>query len=96
MEYTYADGQLVAEDAVELEPGATVEPAPYDPDQFSAYLSLEEVVAAAGLEEYLGGPVDDLVEGGELYVADRLMWGIKDGELRYVEAVALDAGAADA
>ncbi len=35
--------------------------------------------------------LEDLVEGGELYFADRLIWGMKDGELRYVEALALEA-----
>jgi hypothetical protein len=91
VEYAFADQQVLAEDELGLEGDVPAEPVPYDPDQFSAYMSLDEVVAAAGVEDYLGGPVEDLVEGGELYFADRLIWGMKDGELRYIEALALEA-----
>ena len=91
VEFTVSDELVVAGDLVELEPGSIAEPVPYDPDQFSAYMSLDEVVAAADLEEYIGGAVDDIVEGGELFFGDRLVWGVKDGELRYVEALALEA-----
>ena len=91
LEFTFSDGGVVAEDAVELEVGAQAEPVPYDPDRFSAYMSLEEVVSASGLEDFIGGSVDEMVENGELYFGDRLAWGIKDGELRYIEALALEA-----
>lgn len=91
VEFSFAGDEVVAEDPVFLEPGSTAEPVPYDPDQFHAYMSLDEVVAAAGLEDYVGGPVDELVDGGELYFADRLSWGLQDGELRYIEAFALEA-----
>jgi hypothetical protein len=95
VEYTFADDDLVAEDALELEADVVTEPVPYEPDQFRAYMNLEEVVAAAGVEEYLGGPADEIVEGGELYFADRLMWSMKDGELRSIEALALEVEAVD-
>ena len=91
VEFSFAGDEVVAEDPVFLEPGSTAEPVPYDPDQFRAYMNLDEVVAAAGLEDYIGGPVDELVDGGELYFADRLSWGLQDGELRYIEAFALEA-----
>jgi hypothetical protein len=91
VELTIADDQVVGEAPFEVEEGTVVEPAPYDPAAFDAYIGLEEVVAAAGLEEYLGGPANELVENGELYFADRLSWGMKDGELRYLEALALAA-----
>jgi len=96
VEFSFADDQLIAEDPVNLQPGSEAEPVPYDPEHFSAYMSLEEVVAAAAVQEYLGGPVDLMVEDGEMYVADRLMWGLKDDELRYVEAVALEVEEAGA
>jgi hypothetical protein len=93
LEYTFADEHVVAEDTIELQPGAEAGSVPYDPDQFQAYMSLDAFLEAIGLEERLGGPVDELVDRGELYFADHLIWGIKDGELRYVEAVALEAEA---
>jgi hypothetical protein len=94
LEFTFTDEVIVTEDTFELEPGVEAEPVPYDPDQFRAYMSPEEVLEATGLEEFFGGSADELVDGGELYFADRLIWGIKDGELRYIEAVALEAQAA--
>ncbi len=92
VEFTFAGDEVVAAEAIEVVGGADTEPVPYDPDDFHAYMSLDEVVAAAGLEEYIGGPVAELVEGGELFFGDRLSWGLQDGELRYIEALALEAG----
>ncbi len=94
VEFLFEDEDVVSREPVRVAGGADVEPAPYDPDQFRAYMSLDEVVEAAGLEEYMGGPVDEAVEGGELFLGDRLVWGIKDGELRYVEALALETASA--
>ena len=90
-EYSFAGDELVARDPIEVPPDAFVEPAPYDPDAFEAYMSLDELLAATGLADHIGGPVKDLVQDGELYFADRLTWGMKDGELIYVEALALEA-----
>jgi hypothetical protein len=92
VEFTFAGDEVVAAEVIGVVDGADAEPVPYDPDDFHAYMSLDEVVAAAGVEEYIGGPVEELVEGGELYFADRLSWGLQDGELRYIEALALEAG----
>lgn len=91
VEFTFADDLVVAEDQLEFQPGIHAEPVPYDPGLFHAYMGLDEIIAAAGLEDYMGGPVDELVDGGELFFADRLSWGMKDGELRYIEALALEA-----
>jgi hypothetical protein len=90
--YTFLDGGVLSEDTIELVV-EQVQAAPYDPDQFHAYMDLDEVVAVAGLEEYLGGAVDEAVDNGAVYFADRLAWGMKDGELRYIEAPALMAEA---
>ena len=88
VEYIFADERLVEEVPVALPPGMVVEPVVYDPGQFGAYMSLEEIVAAADLIEYVGGSVDQVIPGGETYFAHGLTFGIKDGELRYVEALA--------
>jgi hypothetical protein len=90
LEYSFAGDELIARDPIEVPPDAFVEPAPYDPDAFEAYMGLDELLATTGLADYIGGPVKDLVQGGELYFADRLTWGMKDGELIYVEALALE------
>jgi len=99
VEYVLAGDEVVAADPVTLGPGAQVEPIPYDPDMFAPGMDLDEVLAAAGIDEYSGGPVEQLIEGGRAFFADRLAWGITGDQLRYVEAFALTAeadGAEDA
>lgn len=63
-------------------------PAPYQPEQFTAYMSLEAIVAATAIDRFLVLPLEkELVDGGESYFADRLLFGMKDGQLMFVEAV---------
>lgn len=91
VEYTFINGEKVGEAPMEIEVGELAG-LPYRPEPFQAYMSLEEVVAAAGLDAFLLVPLEkELVEGGEVYYADRLTFGLKDGELRYIEALALEA-----
>ncbi len=90
VELSFAGDAVVSEIPVRRIAAEDVRAAPYDPDSFSPYMSLDEVLAAAGIEEYLGGPVEALVEDGELYFADQLSWGMKGDELRYVEAFAAE------
>jgi hypothetical protein len=90
VEYTFINGELVGEDPIEVELGQ-LEPVPYKPEQFRAYMDLEQVIATAGLDAFLVVPLEkELVDGGEVYYADRLTFGLKDDELRYVEALALE------
>jgi hypothetical protein len=56
-------------------------------------MDLQQVIAAAGLDSFLVVPLEkELVAGGEVYYADRLTFGLKDDELCYLEALALDVG----
>lgn len=90
LEYTFINGELVGEDAIEVDIG-DLAGIPYTPEQFQAYMDLEGVLASAGLEAYLVVPLErELVQDGEVYYADRLTFGLKKGELRYVEALALE------
>ncbi len=91
VEYTFINGVQEAEDPLEVELVGDLQPIPYQPEQFVAYMSLDEVIASAGLETYLVIPLEkELVEGGEVYYADELTFGLKDDELLYVEALALE------
>jgi len=96
VEFTFDGDQLIAEEPLDAVPQSEVQPVPYDPDQFSPYMNLEEIVAVAGVEEFLGGEFEEADGGGEVYFADQLTWGLKDGELRYVEALALEPEATSA
>ena len=63
---------------------------PYYPEQFSAYMSLAEVITAAGLDQYAVIPLDkEFLEEGEVYYGPQLSFGMKDGELRMVEVMGL-------
>lgn len=89
--YTFINGELAGEDLLDVEIVGEIYPIPYRPDQFSAYMSLDEVLASAGLDRYLVVPLEkELVEGGEVYYAQELTFGLKDDELLYIEALALE------
>lgn len=92
MEYTFINGELAGDEPIDVDLGELA-PLPYTPEQFHAYASLQELIAAAGIDEFLIVPLEkELVEGGEVFYADRLTFGLRDDELRYVEALALEAG----
>ncbi len=64
---------------------------PCSPDQFIDGMTLDEIVAAAGLTQYLEIPLEDeLVPGSRLYYADRLTFALQDGQLRYVETLPIE------
>jgi len=88
LELTFEGDALVAEEGVEAIDDVIA--TPYDPDSFEAWMSLDEVLAAAGVEDRYGGPMDD-AETKELWFAEQLAWGLDDGELRYIEGIALGA-----
>jgi hypothetical protein len=65
-------------------------PMPYKPEQFLAYESVDQLLATTGIDQVLLTPLEkELVPGGEVYYANMLTFGLKDGELRYVGTVAL-------
>jgi hypothetical protein len=89
--YTWINGVW---DSYESFPALTDEiiPIPYTPEQFTAYMDLEEVLGASGIDEFLQIPLEEeLVAGGESYFADRLAFGLKENALLYVEAVGFSA-----
>ena len=86
-EITFVDGSRVAQDPLVVEVGK-VQPVPYRPEQFTGGMTLAEVLAAASLDTYLLVPLEkELLPKGEVYYADQLTFGLKDGELRYVESL---------
>lgn len=89
--YTFINGELVGEEFLEVEIVGDLYPIPYMPDQFTAYMSLDEVLASAGLDRYLVVPLEkELVDGGEVYYVSELTFGLKDNELLYIEALGLE------
>ena len=89
--YTFINGDQAGEDPLDVDVAGEIYPIPYRPDQFSAYMSLDEVLASAGLNRYLVVPLEkELVDDGEVYYAEELTFGLKNDELLYIEALALE------
>lgn len=91
-EYNFLNGELVSENATEHRPIDLAEN-PYRPEQFTEYMGLDEVISSTMMEKYVVAPMEEvLVEDGEVFYADRLAFGLVQGELLYVESVALEVG----
>ena len=87
---TFSNGELIAEDPVVIDNLGFLEPLPYFPEQFSAFMDLEDMIAAAGIESYIEVPLEkEFIVDGVVYYSYALTFGLKDNELIYVEALAL-------
>jgi hypothetical protein len=90
MGLTFINGELVAEDAIDAQGIGNLDPLPYYPEQFNAFMNLDEVIAAAGIENYIEIPLGkEFLEDGTVYYAYALTFGLKNDELMYIEALAL-------
>lgn len=88
--YTFLNGELDSNDRIEVGELGSLATLPYVPEQFAANMSRDDVLAAAGVEEFIEVPLEkEYLEGGDLYYADSLAFGLIDGDLRYLEALAL-------
>ncbi len=89
---TFINGEKVSEDFIDIPDPEGLDPLPYSPDQFTAYMSLEEIIAAGGIDTYVEIPLDkEFLDGATSYFAYSLAFGLKDDELIYVEALALQS-----
>ena len=87
--YTFIEGELVSLDELDHQEFDLVG-LPYTPEQFSARMSRDDVLAAAGVDTFIEVPLEkEYLENGDLYYADSLSFGLVEGELRYLEALAL-------
>ena len=87
---TFINGELTAEDPIEINSIGSLDPLPYYPEQFDAFMSLDEVIAVAGIDSYVEIPLDkNFLDGGASYFANGLTFGLKNDELLYIEALAI-------
>ncbi len=85
----FYNGALIGQTPVDR-PTGSVMAVPYRPEQFTAYISLEQVLSTTGLTSYLVVPWEaELVAGGSSYYGTQLIWGLKDDRLLSVEALAM-------
>ena len=88
--YLFINGDLINTEGLGYLLGDRLASQPYTPDQFSAGMDLEQVLAAAGVDTFIEVPLEkEYLEDGDLYYAESLSFGLVDGELRYLEALAL-------
>ena len=64
----------------------------YRPEMFIREMAMEQVLAAAGQDTYMEDPVEKiLLVNADLYFTEGLVFGVSDGELRYLETVPLNS-----
>lgn len=86
---SFLDGQAAGEEPLEVTVDE-IEPVPYRPEQFEAFMSLDQLLGSTGLLSFLIVPTEpELVLGGEVYHGDQITFGMKSGELLSVETHAL-------
>ncbi len=86
---SFLDGQAAGEMPLEVTVDE-IEPVPYRPEQFDAFMSLDELLDATGLLSFLIVPTEpELVLGGQVYHGDQITFGMKNDELLSVETHAL-------
>ena len=87
---TFINGELIAEDAIDIDDIGSLDPLPYYPEQFNAFMSLDQIIAATGIDTYVEIPLDkEFLDGGVSYFANGLTFGLKNDELLYIEALAI-------
>ena len=95
--FEFIDGRLVDEVAVEPLPDPSVVPLWYRPEDFAPGMSLEQLKQRFGAE--LASSRAEVPQafgsGMELYAADQIVFGLREGRLEYVETVPLGAARED-
>ncbi len=87
LKITFINGRFSAAEASEIQRGSSRWL--YRPEMFTAYMTPEQVADAAGLLEWLIVPIEEnLVANAEVYYADGLTFGMKNGKLIYIEMLA--------
>lgn len=88
--YQFINGEFQGETPLSAQV-TTSTSVPCKPEQFVSGMSLDEIVAAIHLKQYMEIPLEDeLVPNSRLYYADRLTFALQDGNLRYIETLPLE------
>ncbi len=88
--YTFLNGELTSVDPLDVGDVGPLSAQPYLPEQFAAGMDMEDVLVAAGVDSFIEVPLEEqFLKGGKLYYGESLAFGMVDGQLRYLEALAL-------
>lgn len=93
IELTFVNGRVLEETQLSFS-GEDILPFPYRPEQFRAFMSLNEISAVLDGQEVLEIPVEpEIAQQGRVYYAGQLSFAMANGELVYVETIPVqDAG----
>jgi hypothetical protein len=87
--FTFMDGEQVSQVTIPVLPDKFL-PLPYQPEQFSTFMSLDRLKISTGIKEYVIQPIEpEIVQGAQVMYAEQLAFGMKYDRLVYVEALAL-------
>lgn len=85
-EITFLNGVLLESTGIDIPAQASL-PLTYSPDQFHAYMSLQEISAVTGVTELIEMPMElELLPGGKIYFGPGITFGLKNNQLIYIEA----------
>jgi hypothetical protein len=86
---SFQDGEPVNQEIIDSAPGNNL-PMPYQPEQFATFMSLNRLIKSTGIQTYLILPLGlEVIRDGQVFYADQLTFGMKNGRLMYVETLAL-------
>ncbi|PKN97125.1 MAG: hypothetical protein CVU42_17270 [Chloroflexi bacterium HGW-Chloroflexi-4] len=92
LEYDFYNGVLMYTVPIDDPPAQWI-PLPYMPEQFTAYASLDTILASAEINDIFELPLEDeLVKNGKLFYAPGLTFGTVRDRLVYVETVLMVEG----
>ena len=90
--YTFYNGILTYEEPISNPSNNWIMPV-YTPAQFTAKANLTTILATTGIRDYFELPLEDeLIDGGTLYYAPGLTFGLANDQLIYVETISMTLG----
>lgn len=93
--YTFYNGALTYEEPISSPQTSWIVPV-YTPAQFTANASLTTILATTGIRDYFELPLEDeLIDGGTLYYAPGLTFGLANDQLIYVETISMTESMGD-
>ena len=88
--FVFYNGALIDQDGIPNAPDSWL-PVQYNPDQFTAYASLESVLASGTIRDFFELPLEkNLIKDGVLYYAPGIMFGTVDNRLVYIETLSME------
>ncbi|MBN2556387.1 MAG: zinc ribbon domain-containing protein [Anaerolineales bacterium] len=93
VELTFLNGELLGETRLPFSE-SVLTPMPYRPEQFRAFMTLDEISAVIGPQEVLEIPVEpEIAADGRVFYTSQLSFALAEGELVYVETIPVEAAA---